>query len=329
MSAVLDFDLLTPDTVAGAIDAMQANPGAQYLAGGTDLLPNLRRAIGAPDKVISLSGITSLKGISETKTHVVIGAGVTLAELMQSKYVDGFAALKAAGEIAGPALREAATIGGNLCLDTRCLFYNQSKWWRGANQFCLKLDGDTCHVAPKGQRCHAAFSGDLAPALMVLGAEIEIVNRAGSRWQPLDELYVEDGLAHLSLKPGELLSAIRIPLGASALCSAYLKSRLRKAVDFPLAGVAVALSRQGNTITDLRVAVTGTNPRPILWTGLAELIGNTGLNEDGLNAVNKQIGQLIKPMRTTNLPGMYRRQMVAVLTKRLITRLYENGDQPE
>ena len=137
-----------------------------------------------------------------------------------------------------PRPSQLGTVGGNLCLDTRCIYYNQSEWWRRANGYCLKKRGDTCHVAPQGKRCHAAFSGDLAPALLVLGAEIDIAGPDGVRRIPLAELYVEDGRAHLALQPDEIVVAVRLP--ANPLASTYQKVRVRGAIDYPLAGVAVA-----------------------------------------------------------------------------------------
>ncbi|MCB1366209.1 MAG: FAD binding domain-containing protein [Rhodobacteraceae bacterium] len=320
MSAEMDFELATPKDASEAVAQMQANPGACYIAGGTDLVANLRRGIGAPPMLIALDGIAEMQTIAEDGTHLVIGASVTLARLMAEGLPKRFAAMSALAEVAGPGLREAATIGGNLCLDTRCIFYNQSKWWRKANGYCLKLDGDTCHVAPKGKRCHAAFSGDVAPALLVLGAEVQVVGSGGARWMKLADLYREDGLDHLTLGPGELLVAVRIPLAAAALHSGYAKSRLRKAVDFPLAGVAVALDCKDGRIADLKVALTGTNPRPILFDHFPDAIGQEP-TEAVLDAISKDIGKEITPMRTTNMPGMYRRQMAGVLVKRLITRL--------
>lgn len=320
MSSEMNFDLLAPASVAEAVAAMKANPGARYLAGGTDAVPNFRRGIAAPPTVIALDAIDEMKTIGDSGDHVVIGAAVTLAELAASDLPQRFPALSAAAQIAGPGLREAATVGGNLCLDTRCVYYNQSRWWRQANSFCLKLDGDTCHVAPKGQRCHAAYSGDLAPALLVLGAEVRLAGSAGSTWKPLAEIYNEDGRDHLALKDGELLVAVRIPVASASLRSDYLKTRTRKAIDFPLAGVAVALELDGTVLADLRVAVTGTNPRPLLFDGFDELKGRA-IDEAALSAVTKTIGAAIKPMRTTNVPGLYRRQMVEVLTRRLIANL--------
>jgi len=322
MSSALNFELATPASVGEAVKARAANPEARYIAGGTDLMPNLRRGIETPPLLIGLEGIDELKTVTETDGYVTIGAGVTLADLQDMALVHRFPALAAAGDVAGPGLREAATLGGNLCLDTRCLFYNQSLWWRKANNFCLKRDGDTCHVAPQGNRCHAAFSGDMAPALMVLGSEIKIANADGERWQPLDALYRDDGRDHLTLAPEDLVVAVRIPQAAGALRSGYRKARIRRSIDFPLAGVAVALNRDGDTLSALSIALTGTNSHPFLVDGLENAIGRP-LDEDSLKAVTKRIGQMIKPMRTTNIPGNYRRHVSGQLARGLITGLYE------
>jgi len=322
MSPSLNFDFAAPATVEEAVAQRAANAASRYVAGGTDLVPNLRRGIGSPDLLIGLEAIADLKTISKVKGFTVIGAGVTLANLLASGLCEQYPALAAAADIAGPSHREAATIGGNLCLDTRCVFYNQSDWWRKANAFCLKLDGETCHVAPQGNHCHAAFSGDLAPALLVLGAEVEIASPEGRHWQPLGDIYRDDGRDHLTLAPEDLLVAVRIPIKASRLRSGYLKSRVRRSIDFPLAGVAVAFKREGDAINDLRVAVTGTNSRPFLVDGIEALNGQV-LGPEFLDQLAKRIGQLIKPMRTTVMPGHYRRHVAGIYARRLITNLYE------
>lgn len=324
MSVALNFDFTEPATVEEAVAQRVAHAASRYVAGGTDLVANLRRGIGAPELLIGLDGIADMKTIVEAEGFTRIGAGVTLAQLLEAGLCEDYPALSAAREIAGPSHREAATIGGNLCLDTRCVFYNQSEWWRKANAFCLKLDGDICHVAPQGDHCHAAFSGDLAPALLVLGAEVEIASPEGRDWQPLGTIYRDDGRDHLSLGPADLLVAVRIPIGASGLRSGYLKSRVRRSIDFPLAGVAVAFRQEGDAINDLRVAITGTNSRPFLLDGIEALDGQV-LNEGFLDRLTKRIGQMIKPMRTTVMPGNYRRQVAGVYARRLITRLYEAG----
>ena len=185
---------------------------------------------------------------------------------------------QAAASIAGPTHRNMGTVGGNLCLDTRCIFYNQSQWWRSANNHCLKTTGDICHVAPKSRGvCFATFSGDLAPALMTLGAEVDLVGPAGRRTLPLQQLYIGharhdgsaegDGKHYLALRPGEFVAAVRARSMHAGLRSAYDKIRIRRSIEYPVAGVAVALRREGETLADLRVAITGTNPRPVLLEG--------------------------------------------------------------
>jgi len=256
---------------------------------------------------------------------------------------------QAAHAIAGPTHRNMGTVGGNLCLDTRCLFYNQSEWWRAANHHCLKTTGEICHVAPKSRGvCFATFSGDLAPALLVLGAEVELVGPAvetvGARHAsplhtrrtlPLERLYIGyarqdepvtetrgDGKYFLSLRPGEIVTAVRAS-NTPGLRSAYDKIRIRRSIEYPVTGVAVALRRDGDTLADLRVAFTGTNPRPVLLDGTAKLCGGAldARVFDGLDAL---VRDQIMAMKTTFTPGHYRRRVAGVLARRLVARLFES-----
>ena len=212
-----EFTLLQPQTVEEAI-AMHAahaggETGARFVAGGTDLLVNMRRGLGVPETLISLSRVEDFSNIAaQNNGEVAIGAGVTLARLIENEIVQTrYPALAhAAHEIAGPGHRETATVGGNLCLDTRCVFYNQSLWWRESNIYCLKYKGDTCHVAPKGTVCHAAFSGDMAPVLLVLGADIDVVGQNGTRRIAINDLYTGDGIDYLTLKEGEMVTAVHL-----------------------------------------------------------------------------------------------------------------------
>ncbi len=320
-SALPAFDLVQPRDIAGAIAARGGDGAARFIAGGTDLLPNLRRGVGEPRRLIDLSGIEELGGIVLSPSGARIGAGVTLAALASSREISTrYRALgQAAAAIAAPGHRTNATVGGNLCLDTRCVYYNQSQWWRNANQFCLKHKGEICHVAPQGARCHAAFSGDLAPALIALGAEAEIASAAGRRRIPLAEMYVEDGRAHLALADGDLLVAAHLPPDPPA--SAYEKVRVRGAIDFPLAGVAVAMRVAKRSVTELRVALTGTNSRPFLLAGADALIGRP-LDEAGLNALDKLVQKQVQPMRTTIHSAQYRRLAAAALARRLASAVY-------
>jgi 4-hydroxybenzoyl-CoA reductase subunit beta len=227
------------------------------------------------------------------------------------------------------------TVGGNLCLDTRCLFYNQSEWWRSANNHCLKTSGDICHVAPKSRGvCFATYSGDLAPALLTLNAEVDLAGPAGKRTIALDRLYIGysrqdqpitetlgDGKYYLALRPGELVTAVRAR-NTLGLRSAYDKIRIRRSIEYPVTGVAVALRRDGDTLAELRVAFTGTNPRPVLLEGTAALCGGA-FDARVLKGLDELGRDQIMSMKTTFTPGHYRRRVAGVLARRLVTRLFE------
>jgi len=322
MSALPDFQLMHPATATDAVRMRALHPGSRYLAGGTDLLPNMRRGLVATAVVIDLAGVDELADLHEEEGFLYIGAGVTLATLSAHQTVqDRLPALaQAAVGVAGPTHRIAATLGGNLCLETRCRFYNQSASWRAANDFCLKLGSDTCRVATKSARCYAAFSGDIAPALMVLDAEVEILGPMGTRVLPIAEFYRNDGMAWLAMAPDELLVAVRVPL-SRGWASAYEKVRVRGAIDFPLAGVAVALGRQGDAIADLRIALTGVSSRPELVSGLEGLAGHP-LNETVVAIIAHQIKLSTKAMETTLVDVPFRRRITPVLAKRLVERLW-------
>ena len=207
MNVLPEWELLTPSSV-DEVRALRAHhPGSRFLGGGTDLVVNLRRGIGDPPAtLIDINRVADMKGITVDGPRIRIGAGVTIRELADDPRVRaGFPGLAAAAaSIAGPTHRNMGTVGGNLCLDTRCIYYNQSEWWRAANRYCLKYGGDICHVAPKSRVCYATFSGDLAPALAILdGAEVEIAGAEGTRALPLNSLYTGDGERYLALEPDE------------------------------------------------------------------------------------------------------------------------------
>ncbi len=322
MQVLPPFRLLKPRTLAEATAALAADPAARLLAGGTDLVVNLRRGLAAPSALVDLSGVDGMDAIDAGSQGTRIGARVTLERLGGNARIrDAHPAIaQAASSIAGPTHRRVATLGGNLCLDTRCVFYNQSEWWRRSNRYCLKYRGDTCHVAPQGKSCQAAYSGDLAPVLIVLGAEAEIAAAGGSRRIALADMYVEDGAAHLALGPGEILVAVHVPAAAATLPCAYRKARARAAMDFPLAGVAVALRVHAGRVELLRIAVTGTNSRPLVVKGTEELHG-AAADEKLLAAVAKLVQHQVRPLRTTVTAANYRRQVAAVLAQRLVREL--------
>jgi 4-hydroxybenzoyl-CoA reductase subunit beta len=322
MERLPDFRLARPQSLAEAATLLAAEPAARLMGGGTDLVPNLRRGLDSPAVLIDLGAVQGFDTLDAGDAALVLGAGVTLATLASDERIAGRwqAVAEAARSAAGPGHRTVATLGGNLCLDTRCIFYNQSEWWRAANGYCLKRGGQTCHVAPQGDRCHATFSGDVAPALIALDAEVDLLSSRGTRRIALADAYRDDGAAHLALQRDEVLARVVVPAPAPGAASGYRKARVRGAMDFPLAGVACALRMDGDSIAALRVALTGTNPHPLLLDGTQALVGRP-LDDDGLAALGKLVQKQVSPMRTTATASNYRRQVAAVLAQRLVRSL--------
>jgi 4-hydroxybenzoyl-CoA reductase subunit beta len=328
MDSMPAFILKRPTSVAEAAALLAGDPQARLIAGGTDLIPNLRRGIERPPVLVDLGDVAGLDTISFTPEGTWIGAAVRLSRLAADASIGAAwpALAQAAGSVAGPGHRSVASVGGNLCLDTRCVFYNQSEWWRASNHYCLKRGGDTCHVAPQGARCHAAFSGDLAPALLVLDAEVELVSSRATRRIPLADLYRDDGAAHLTIARDEVLTRVWVPAAANGRASGYRKARARAAMDFPLAGVAcsVAVGDDGS-IRRLRVALTGTNSHPLVLAGTDALVGRTP-DDETLATLGKLVQRQVSPMRTTVTQSNYRRQVAAVLAQRLLQSLTQPAD---
>lgn len=312
-----------PTTAADAAALLAREPAARLIAGGTDLIPNLRRGLERPPLLVDLSALQGFDAIAfGADGGCTLGAGVTLATLAADARVrQRLGALAdAAQAAAGPGHRSAATLGGNLCQDTRCMFYNQSAWWRQANAFCLKRDGDTCHVAPQGGRCHAAFCSDLAPVLLALGASVTLQSVRGSRTLSLPALYRDDGAAHLTRDADELLTAVHIEPPVPGQRCATRKARSRGAMDFPLAAVAVSLALADGKLAHLRVGVAGTNSFALLLQGTDELLDRP-VDDALLARAGKLVQQQVSPMRSTVTPANYRRQVASALVQRLLREL--------
>ncbi|MBT4522251.1 MAG: 4-hydroxybenzoyl-CoA reductase subunit beta, partial [Halieaceae bacterium] len=309
-------------------EAAQAAAGddTSFIAGGTDMIPGLRRGLGEPQTLIDLSCVASLDQIEVSETALRVGAGVTLQQLISSPVIqaDYKVIADAAETIAGTTHRHSATVGGNLCLDTRCQFYNQSQWWRSANNYCLKYRGDLCHVANNSKVCLAAYSGDLAPAMLLHNARVELVSAQGKRSIALSELYREDGANSLTLAPGELLVAVVLEKLNNYRC-AYRKVRVRGGIDFPLVGVAMAVRGSESHLEDIRVAVTGTNSRPLVIQGTAELAAKA-VDAGSLKVLQKLVRSQTKPMRSTFTPGPYRSKVVVNVVRRTLLDLLATTD---
>src|SRR3974390_2157356 len=337
MDALPEFEVVRPQTLGALLAARAAHPQSSLLGGGTDLIVNIRRGIVAPKLLIETNGVKELRAIAANAHGLSIGAAVPLAELAaHPEIVRHYPVVaQAPAHIAGPTQRNMGTVGGNLCLDTRFIFYNQSEWWRDANRHCLKTVGTICHVAPKSRGvCFATFSGDLAPALLILAAESDFAGPAGRRPMPLAALYIGyarqdepitetrgDGKYYLALRPGEIVTAVRAR-NTPGLRSAYDKIPIRRSIEYPVTGVAGALRREGDILRELRVAFTGTNPRPVLLDGTHALCGGPR-DARVLDGLDDLVRDQIMSMKTTFTPGHYRRRVAGVLARRLVTRLFE------
>jgi 4-hydroxybenzoyl-CoA reductase subunit beta len=320
------FRLLRPRTLDEAMSLLAKHNDVRIIAGGTDLIPSMRQKLFEPHYVLDIRNIAELKGIRQQGSGVEIGALTSLttiehSDLLRRRYA---VLTEAAATVASPLLRNMGTIGGNICLDTRCLWYNQSLTWRKGCGFCIKKDGDLCHVAPGGTRCWAAFSGDTPPALLCLNAEIEIASAAGLRRMPLRDFYTNDGVAYRNLQSNELVTRVFLPESSADYRGVYRKLRVRGSIDYPLAGVAVVMKRSNGHIADARVAVTAVNPAPLLVKGASELLAGKILDEALAEAVGNLAAKTAKPLTTSALTPEYRREMIRVFAKRAVLAAANN-----
>ncbi len=318
------FELHRPTTVEETVRLAGELAGQfDYLAGGTDLLPNYKMHLNLRPHLVALEDVPELRGHSLDR----LGAMVRLADLENDP---GFLAAypgvaDAVREVATPLVRASGTVGGNLLVETRCFFFNQSYFWRASLGFCLKADGDRCHVVPQKERCYATFSGDLAPALMVLDAEVEVAGPSGRRRVPLGDLYDRsgDGIHRVRLAPGELLVAVHLPAGARGRRGRYKKLRVRPSYDFPELGVASAGRWDGERVESLRLAVGGVEPYPLRFDELTDPLVGSRLSEEVVSRLATEVTRRVRPVHNTFLAPDYRRRMVGVYVRRALTEARE------
>jgi 4-hydroxybenzoyl-CoA reductase subunit beta len=305
------FAFRTPSTVEEAARLLAAEgPRAMLIAGGTDLLPNMKRRHQTPSMLVSLRHVASLKKIANG-SGLALGSGLTLNEVVADARVrEKYTGLwQAAAQVATVHLRNMGTLGGNLCLDTRCSYYNQNYEWRKAIDFCLKKDGETCWVATASKRCVATSSTDSAPALIALGAAVRLVSAQGEREVPLDELYRNDGIDYLARRSDEILSEVRLP-DAAGWKSTYWKLRRRGSFDFPVLGVAAAIrTARDGTVEEARIALGAVSSRPFLTKGGELLIGKK-LSDAAIAEAGAKVASAAKPMDNTDLDLYWRKDVV-------------------
>ena len=314
-----------PDSVSEATGLMgEYGSNAMYVAGGTDLLPNMKHRLFEPAHLIALKGLPELRGVREEHGHLCIGAAETLSAISQNhEIVTRFPALAdAAGHVAGPQLRNMGTIGGNLCLDTRCTYYNQTEFWREALGYCLKKDGTVCHVTKVGKKCVAAHSADTPPVLMTLGAVATLVGQEGTREVPVRDFFVTDGIYNSRRTPAEIVTELRIPLESATRKQGYAKLRQRKSIDFPLLTVAVAADLEADgTVRSIDGVVTALGARPRVLTGWEDVAVGRSFDAELVEELAERAHRQCHPLENLIVDAEWRRAMVPVYVRRALEKL--------
>lgn len=330
------FEYHRPRTLPEAIVLLEAlGDKARIIAGGTDVLPNMKQGLFEPENVVSVSRLEELRGIqvlpmtasaapSPALERLVIGAGMRLAEIAGSVLVRrGAPALaEAAALVGGPHHRAMGTLGGNICLDTRCRYYNQTYFWRKALGFCIKKDGTVCHVVRGGSKCVAAASNDSAPVLIALGADIELLGPKGERRVPATEFYTADGIKNTVLSPGEVVVRVSIPI-VPGRGSAFEKLRRRGAIDFPLLSIAARVDIDPGSparvaAADVVVSSLGARPRRLRAAASPRFLSRSIEQLPG--ALAEAAFAECKPLTNLDEDAEWRREMVPVLVKRAVAR---------
>jgi len=326
------FDVVTPETLDGVVAALQT-PGARLLAGGTDLLPNLKHRLDNPPLLVSLAGVSALTSVSvDTQaSELRVGAGVTLSALSRSTdaLTHAPSLAKAAGLVASPLIRNTATLGGNVNLDTRCRYVNQTEFWRSAIGGCLKSEGNVCHVVPGGKNCVAAMSSDCVPVLISLGASLELMGPNGPRRVAMSDYYTADGTRHTTREDFEVTTAVVVPLAEGARRCGYTKWSVRGSIDYPLLSVALRFELErddvGADVTQVHAVVGVLGARPRIVTRLDGAVGKPLSDPAVATAVAERVHKQCKPLDNVPYEAPYRRQMLRVHTRRAVESIVAEG----
>lgn len=320
------FRYLAPRSLDEATKMLaQEGEEAMLVAGGTDLYPNMKRRQFTPGVLVGLRKVASMQSMNGTAEQGLrIGAGVTLTTLAEHPGINGgakspYEALAmAASSVSTPQLRNVGTIGGNLLLDTRCNYYNQTEFWRHSIGYCMKKDGEICLVAPGSPRCWAISSADTAPVLVSLRAQVRLVSIRGERLIPVQQLFRDDGIVPYMKAPDEILSEILLP-PADGWRSVYLKLRRRGSFDFPILGVAVALRLlDDGTVADARIVLGAVASYPIEATNAASMLVGQRLTADLIEAVATAAAKRAKPLDNADLTINYRKQVTPIYIRRAL-----------
>ncbi|HEX6349302.1 MAG TPA: FAD binding domain-containing protein [Candidatus Dormibacteraeota bacterium] len=311
---------LEPDSARSAARmAADGGPTTMLVAGGTDIYPNLKRRQFGTDTLVGLTQLRELHEVrGDASSGFEIGACVTLSAASRHPELDaGYA--EAAGLVSSPPLRNAGTIGGNLCVDTRCNYYNQTQEWRQAAGYCLKKDGDICLVAPSSPRCWAVTSSDTAPMAIALGATVVLAGTDAERELPVSALYRDDGIDYLAKQPWEVVTALRLP-PVDGVRTAYVKLRRRGSIDFPIASCAVAMRLDGDLVESARVVLGAVASHPVEAQAADELLTGARLNDEVVVAAAEAAAKPARPLDNADLDYFWRKKMVRVVVEEALRK---------
>lgn len=325
------FEYLEPRSIEEASRLLkEQGDEAKVIAGGTDLLPSMKHRIFRPKSLIALDRIPDLDRVAfDKKGGLRLGPMVRLHALGNHPVIlERFPMLRqAANAVGSPQLRQMGTLGGNLGLDTRCYYYNQSSFWRSCRSVCIKMGGETCNAVGGGKKCFAVFSGDLAPALIALGAKIRLFSKEGERVLSLDDFYSGNGAEPLAKKPDEMVTGVEVPPPPKGALSAYYKYRIRKSIDFPLAGVAacLAVDKREKVCKEARVVISAVGQRPQAIGKIGELLRGRKLEAPIMEEASNLAFKTAKPVANTGSSPAYRRFMIKVFVRRALEKAAEGN----
>jgi 4-hydroxybenzoyl-CoA reductase subunit beta len=306
------FEFRSPRTIAEAVRILDGEgKNAMALAGGTDLLPNMKRRQQVPRMLMSLRQVKGLREIQLDNSGLKLGACLTLTDIAQdTRFRNGFSALwQAAAQVATPHIRNVATLGGNICLDTRCNYYDQSYEWRKAINFCMKKDGTQCWAALSSPKCVAVSSTDTAPALIALGARVKLISHSGEREVLLSDLFNNDGMNYLTRRPDEILTEVLVD-SAHKWKSTYWKLRRRGSFDFPVLSVAAAAKFAADgTVEDARIVIGAVAPRPLLAMEATKYLAGRKLTQETIEHAAALAAGVARPLDNTDFDMTWRKKV--------------------
>lgn len=325
-----DFQYMAPSSLQeAALFLKEHGHESKIIGGGTDILPSMKQRIFSPKYVVSLEDIPDLDRVEfDEQSGLRIGASVKLRSLETDPIIlDRYPIISQAAHAVGSLqLRQMGTVGGNLSLDTRCIYYNQTDFWRKCRPRCIKMDGETCNAVGGGKKCFAVFSGDLAPALITLGAKIKLHSYSGERTISLSELYTGNGAKPLVKEPTEVLMGVEIPSMPKDAFSLYLKYRIRKSIDFPLASVAVFIRLEGKkTCHDSRMVLGAVGPKPQELDGIHELLEGKNLSGSIIEEASSIAYKAAKPVANAGSVPSYRKKIVNVFVKKALEQALQKS----